>query len=148
MGAIRSLCTKGIFLDNGQVVEAGDLGSCITRYFRSIGALENNDPNAADSEREGFKRVYLPEVDGNTVNQGDDVVISTSLQIDGEPGGFSLYCIVEDMHGRQLIHLREESTELGVSEIRPGVYDIRVALPPLWLNPGLYALAFQGAYVG
>ncbi len=143
MGAIRSLCNKGIFLDEGRIVEAGDLGSCITRYFRSIGALAGGDTGGEESVREGFGRVYLPQVDGNTINQGDEVTVRTSLKIDAQPSGFSLYCILEDMHGRQLIHLRQESPELGVKEVTRGTYDVRITLPPLWLNPGLYALHFK-----
>lgn len=143
MGAIRSLCTKGIFLDKGQIVEAGDLGSCVTRYFRSIGALAGGQSDPQEQARTGFNRVYLPDVDGNTVDQGDDLNVTTTLRVDQHASGFSLFCVLEDMHGRQLMHLRQESPSLGIGEVAPGSYDIQVALPPLWLNPGLYALHFK-----
>ncbi len=149
MGAIRSLCNKGLFLDQGTVVESGDLSSCITRYFQSIGALENSaQPSLAETLQEGFGRVWLPTVEGNTVEQGAELAVSTMLKIDRETSGFSLYCILEDMYGRQLIHLRQESPELGVKGTAQGTYDIRIVFPPLWLNPGLYALHFKAMFWG
>jgi lipopolysaccharide transport system ATP-binding protein len=147
MGAIRALCNKGLFLDAGQVADSGDLGGCIARYFRAIGALEA-ETTGKESQSEGFGRVYLPEVAGNTVDQGSELVVATSLRIDRETSGFSLYCILEDMYGRQLIHLREESPDLGITAISPGTYEMQIVIPPLWLNPGLYALHFKALFWG
>lgn len=147
MGAIRSLCNKGLFLDQGQIVQSGDLGGCIARYFRAIGALESS-ADEGESAGEGFGRVHLPEVAGNTIDQGSELVAATTLRIERETSGFSIYCILEDMYGRQLMHLREESPDIGVKSIVPGTYDIRISLPPLWLNPGLYALHFKALFWG
>ena len=147
MGAIRSLCNKGIFLDQGKIVDSGDLSGCIARYFEAIGALESPSGDG-DAQGEGFGRVHLPDVEGNTVDQGSDLVVATTLRIEGEMSGFSLYCILEDMYGRQLMHLREESTDLGLSTVAPGTYEVRIAVPPLWLNPGLYALHFKALFWG
>jgi lipopolysaccharide transport system ATP-binding protein len=48
------------------------------------------------------------------------------------------------MHGHQLFHLREESTQLGVASHQPGKeYLIRIGLPAMWLNPGLYSVYFK-----
>jgi lipopolysaccharide transport system ATP-binding protein len=144
MGAIRSLCTKGLFLQDGRVAEIGDLNSCITRYFRSIGALDSDSAGAPSSpSREGFGSVQLAATIGNTVEQGRDFELSTTLRIDREPNGFSLFCILEDMHGRQIVHLREESQLLGVTAVEPGEFRINVRFPALWLNPGLYAVYFK-----
>jgi lipopolysaccharide transport system ATP-binding protein len=148
MGAIRSLCSKGIFLDQGQIVEQGDLGSCITRYFRSIGALGGDESNEDQAIREGFGRVHLPGVNGNTVENSREVTVATRLHLDQEVSGFSLFLILEDMHGHQIFHLREESNELKLRKPEPGTYDVRVVLPTLWLNPGLYSLQFKVKFWG
>src|SRR5439155_21827276 len=39
MGAVRSLCTKGMFLKEGSVYGGEDLSRCIEDYYRSIGML-------------------------------------------------------------------------------------------------------------
>ena len=148
MGAIRALCNKGIFLDQGRIVDEGDLSGCIARYFEAIGALETADAGDEQSQGEGFGRVHLPGVEGNTVDQGSELAVSTTLRIDREASGFSLFCILEDMYGRQLMHLRKESHELGVESTDPGTYDIRITVPPLWLTPGLYALHFKAMFWG
>ena len=113
-----------------------------SRYFQSVGALETSG-ESEETPGEGFGRVSLPGIQGNTVEQDKELIVSTVMKIDRETSGFSLYCIWEDMYGRQLIHLREESPQLGVKQIIPGTYHIRVTFPPLWLNPGLYALHFK-----
>jgi lipopolysaccharide transport system ATP-binding protein len=149
MGAIRSLCNKGLFLQDGRVVEVGDLNSCITRYFRSIGALDSAAAGApCGLSQEGFGLVQLDGMGGNTVEQGREFALSTTLRIDREPNGFSLFCILEDMHGRQIIHLREESHLLGVAAVEPGEFRISVRFPALWLNPGLYAVHFKVQFCG
>ena len=43
MGAIRSMCRKGVVLDGGEVHEAGDVGMAIEAYYRLIGALGDSD---------------------------------------------------------------------------------------------------------
>ena len=44
MGAVRSLCNKGMLLAEGKVSEAGDLAKSIEMYYKAIGVLK--DPNA------------------------------------------------------------------------------------------------------
>lgn len=148
MGAIRSLCSKGLFLDEGKIVDSGDLSGCIARYFQAIGALDTQGEETDEPQRQGFGRIRLPSVGGNTLEQGDEIVASTTLKIDEEVTGFSLFCVMEDMHGRQIIHLRTESTQLELKTLEPGSHEIRIALPPLWLSPGLYALQFKVKFWG
>src|SRR6185369_2450866 len=39
MGAVRSLCTKGLVLDAGRLAMAGEIGDCVEAYFKMIGAF-------------------------------------------------------------------------------------------------------------
>ncbi|WP_442508744.1 ABC transporter ATP-binding protein [Novipirellula sp. SH528] len=145
MGAIRSLCSKGIYLESGQVADAGNLSQCIARYFHSVGAADSkNGQNEAESLREGFGRISIETPDGKAIDQSRGMTICSKLKLDTQVSGFSLYCILEDMHGHQLFHLKEESTDLGIGTHIPGKeYDIRVGLPAMWLNPGLYSIYFK-----
>jgi lipopolysaccharide transport system ATP-binding protein len=146
MGAVRSLCTKGLVLDAGRLAESGDIERCIESYFKMIGAFggSHEDPEAPVSRgTSGFGRVRLSGARPGPVLQSDPLEARTTLTIAQEVSGFSLFCIVEDMQNRMVFHLREESPSLGLPRVAPGEYAIGVLLPPLWLNSGLYSLSFK-----
>lgn len=145
MGAVRSLCTTGLYLSEGTVEAAGDLNECIARYFRDIGALHEPGVDAATGLRTGtgFGRVRLEGSDATTVDQGDAFTAATVLRLEDDTTGFYLFCILEDMNGHTIFHLQDASPALGLTTITAGDYQIRVTLPPLWLVPGLYSLHFK-----
>ncbi len=147
LAAVRSLCNKGLLLQEGRLVEAGDIGKIIESYYKSVsqdasGLAENNSPHSR------FGPVTLNGSLKPTLLQSESAELSTTLQIKGQIGGFTLHCILENMHGEQLFHLRQESPQLNCTELAAGRYNIDLRLPPLWLNPGLYSLYFKALYWG
>jgi lipopolysaccharide transport system ATP-binding protein len=150
MGAVRSLCSKGIYLEDGKSEVVGELGECIRRYFCSIGAL--GSPADTDDENgragPGFGHVRLDGASGYTVDNDKPLGASTVLHLDSDTAGFYLFCILEDMHGTVVFHLQEASPDLGIPHASAGEYQIHVRLPALWLNPGLYALHFKAMIWG
>ena len=150
MGAVRSLCTKGLFLENGRVLQSGDVERCIETYFTQIGAFQTsreNEAGTASGSGFGNVRVTSPSSE-NSVAQSEPFEAATRLSIRQDVSGFSLFCIVEDMQNRMVFHLREESTELGIEKISAGDYAVRLRIPPLWLNTGLYSLHFKVLFWG
>ena len=145
MGAVRSLCTTGILLEEGRVAYAGDISRCIESYFSQVGAFRSDHaPSGAEGvPSAGFGRVAVRGSRNNLVLQSEPAELETSLGIRQEVGGFSVFCTVNDMHDRIVFQLREESPALGVGKVIPGLYTIRVTLPPLWLSPGLYSVFFK-----
>jgi hypothetical protein len=84
------------------------------------------------------------DCDGNrTVDQSKEFEAATTLRLGEETGGFAIYCLLEDMYGRDVFHLRESNVDIGVPSPGPGIYTIRARIPALWLSPGLYALSFK-----
>jgi len=150
MGAVRSLCTKGLFLENGRVLQAGDVGKCIETYFTQIGAFQAaRESDGQETTASGFAQVRLTGSSGeNAIAQSEGFEARTRLSIRQEVTGFSLFCIVEDMQNRMVFHLREESTELGLAAVSRGDYAIGLRIPPLWLNTGLYSLHFKALFWG
>jgi lipopolysaccharide transport system ATP-binding protein len=149
MGAVRSLCRKGIVLGDGKVEAAGDVHDCIARYFHAIGALQDAPDEAGELPGgTGFRRVVLHGNRNNTVEQGEPFELSTAFRLEHEAAGFYLFCILEDMHGHNVFHLQEASPDLGIHRGKPGDYHIRVKLPALWLVPGLYAIHFKAMLWG
>ena len=149
MGAVRSLCNTGLVLDAGRLAAAGDIGECVESYFKMIGAFGADAASSSVSAgRTGFGHVFVGEGRDNTAAQGEPLEVSTTLSIAQPVGGFSLFCIVEDMQNRMVFHLREESPALGLSSVATGEYGVRLSVPPLWLNTGLYSLHFKALLWG
>lgn len=142
MGAVRSLCNKGLVLSEGQLIESGDISRCIERYYKGIGAIVSGEEEA-NTTHSRFGPVLLNGTLDNSLSQGEGFRVSTTLHIDKPISGFTLYCMLEDIGGSFIFHQREESNLMGLRSLVAGKYDISVTVPPLWLNPGLYALYFK-----
>jgi len=145
MGAMRSLCRTGLLLDGGRVVQAGDIGRCIEGYFAQVGAFQA-ETDAVEGKKtlsSGFQRVKINGGQNYSIHHSEPFRAATTLRIDQEVSGFSLFCILEDMQNRMVFHLREESPDLGLTSVSRGEYAIAVNVPALWLNAGLYSLHFK-----
>jgi lipopolysaccharide transport system ATP-binding protein len=148
MGAVRALCRTGLVLEQGTVAVYGPVGRAIEAYYTHIGALQRaavRDGAAEDGEV--FGPILIDGRPGTTIRQSEPFRLSTVLRVDQPINGFSIFWIVEDMQGRPVIHVREESRDL-VERVEPGCYAIDVSVPPLWLSPGLYTVYFKALWQG
>jgi len=147
MGAVRALCTRGVTLHRGGVIASGPITQAIEAYHGLVldAMAEGRRGAAAEGavSATGFGPVTLASHDSTTVPQSSGFELATLLRVAEEVTGFSLFCIAEDMHGRPIFHLRQESPQLGVRSAVQGEFDVRVKLPPLWLVPGMYTLYFK-----
>jgi lipopolysaccharide transport system ATP-binding protein len=144
MGAIRSLCRRGIFLQDGRIIENGPIARSIEAYYKAIGILENNGEGSENHDaRAGFGPIRINNAPGNSVVQSEGFELSTTLRFDHVVSGFSFYCFIDDMQGRSIVMLPEKSSTLGLRDVAPGSYQFSVMFPPLWLSPGLYSAYFK-----
>jgi lipopolysaccharide transport system ATP-binding protein len=141
MGAIRSLCTRGIVLDGGTVVADGEVGSAIEAYHR-LGA-EATESNGAGIERGGITMPRLASHPGRTIDQADAFEVAATMRVDTDIAGFFVWCILEDMYQRRIAVSRLDYAEIGSRENWRGTYSFSLKFPPLWLEPGLYTLYFR-----
>ena len=149
MGAVRSLCQRGIVLHEGAVHESSDVSSAIESYYRLIGAMQARaQAGGRDPSKVGFGEVVLNDGSSTSIEQADPFHVSTTLRVPDRVSGFQIKCVLEDMYGRHIFHLSKTSVELKVSGLQPGVFDVRVSCPPLWLNAGLYSLYFYVIFDG
>ncbi|MEZ5353275.1 MAG: ABC transporter ATP-binding protein [Bryobacteraceae bacterium] len=139
MGAVRSLCEKGIVLEKGRMIDQGPIGQSIETYYRMAAAAERSE---TESTRTGFGPVSLASHPSNTIQQGDAMEVATTLNLTEEVTGFVAMCILEDMNQRCIFHLRRDSPEFRTGSWH-GRHAIRLKLPAMWLEPGLYTLHFK-----
>jgi lipopolysaccharide transport system ATP-binding protein len=144
MGAVRSLCEKGLVLHQGGVNYAGDISSSIETYFKLAGSNEaDNGDDRAPASGFGFGKIQLVSHRGSTIEQGEPFEVVTTLHVAEPVAGFSLYCIVNDMHQRKIFQKIEDSSALEMGKSWHGKYRIKLRLPAMWLEPGLYSLFFK-----
>ncbi len=89
MAAIKKLCTKGILLENGRVLENGNIENVITTYART-------NKNNIFRKDEGFVReIYVDQ-------QDDKLVISCYFESLFEIKGPSFGFVISDLEGNKL----------------------------------------------
>ena len=147
MGAIRSLCQKGIVLDRGKLAYSGDIGKSIETYFWMTSDTSAAD-DLAESQRTGFGAVSLVDTEGKSIDQGEGFEVQTTLRVPPETIGFTLLCLMEDSQQRSVLHLRVDSSDYRTSVSGNDYFNIRLRLPALWLEPGMYALYFKALLQG
>ena len=142
MGAVRSLCKTGMVMHGGRMVEYTDVGRAIETYYR-LTAENQREEGSAPVSGFGFADVRLTDRESRTVGQDETFEVGTTLHLGSEVSGFAVVCLMEDASQRGVFHLRQESLDLSPSTRWKGAYDIRVKLPALWLEPGMYSLYFK-----
>ena len=142
MGAVRSLCRKGLVMHGGRMVEYADVGRAIETYYR-LTTEAKREVNSAPASGFGFGDVRLLDREGSTIGQSEGFEVGTTLHLGAQVSGFSVICLLEDANQRAVFHLRRESSELAASSRWEGAYDVRIKLPSLWLEPGMYSLHFK-----
>ncbi len=89
MGAIRRLCTGGVWLDNGAVRRVGSAADCIDAYSSSVAATGDEETGVFDlverPDREGTGKVQFTEIrllgDGDTPRARLDYGESIRIQM-------------------------------------------------------------------
>jgi homopolymeric O-antigen transport system ATP-binding protein len=126
----------------------GDIASSIETYHKLVAAGEKQAESAGFRRGSGFSNVKLEDREGSTIQQGDSLDFGVTLNIAQQVAGFTLVAVLDDMNQRRILHLRYDSRELGQSVGWFGSWRLRLKLPPLWLEPGLYTLYFKVIFQG
>lgn len=139
MSAVKELCQKGILLDKGRIAYQGDSSKCIAEYFRRL----ENDATQLEkgSKALAIGRIQVKSDLGSAVSSGKPFKVTLSLA--GERlENPNIFFMIEDFTGRQIVHSRVNSRDLG-DEVIDGERHLELDIPALWLSPGLYALQFK-----
>ncbi len=142
MGAVRSLCKRGMVLAHGKIHFLGDIDDAVGHYVSSLSlrlqdSYEWDIGNAPGDER--FKLIRL------TVKptKGDLITVSSGITIESECINYAFENVLLDMsfeltngEGVKLIH--HGGLFCDRNELRPGRYKIRAHIPSRLLNKGVY----------
>ncbi len=138
MAAVRSLCTRVLYLDQGKVDFVGEPHLAIRRYHASV---SNAEPQVGAGEI-AFSEVRINGASAATVGPGDPFEASCRLHLrDGLPA-FHVWCTLQDGAGEQVAVVGIEHRRFR-NHARSGVHDLTVRFPGLWLRTGVYAISFK-----
>jgi lipopolysaccharide transport system ATP-binding protein len=140
MTAVRSLCTRLIWLDGGRVTEAGDPGEIINHYLQNhmdsnLEAVWNDESTAPGDERLRLRSVrIIPEAEG-----GEPITVHTPLKIEF---AYWNYVPGEMLNVSMILNNFEEACIFAsVSDFEPrpvGLIRHTVEIPGDLLNAGSY----------
>ncbi len=145
MAAVKSLCKRGIILQNGMLVDSGDVDTIVSHYLKGDGNIENHKVwNTPEVKKEGFEllEIGVRKVDGDygdvmRVDQEIEMLIRYRLK---EPyKQFHLTFHFKNEQGYKIF-----STTGGgrciAEEHQEGEYVQRCKIPADFLNWGNYMI--------
>lgn len=150
MGAVKSLCTKGVWLKDGQLEASGDIGSVVNAYVKST---HNDSSQLLDpSQRRGTGEARITDlkiVDGQgepskLFSMGEPLAIEHDIEV-YQPMPF-IWCLLEVKRlnvDTRVIHMANEDCRLHVKKPELGVHKFRIELPDLRLYPGNYTITMS-----
>ncbi|MCX6210769.1 MAG: Wzt carbohydrate-binding domain-containing protein, partial [Bacteroidetes bacterium] len=144
MGAIKTLCTKAMMLEYGQMKEYGDVDSVLNSYFKkSDGAAGVFSSAKLDSsEKVSIKQITLQNQRGeNTENFkiGDDLIVHLVLESDEDVDKPNIAVGIKSKAGFVTIaNTQFDSTQMPF--LKKGVNEISIRFSNLPLLPQEYYL--------
>jgi len=143
MGAITSLCTRGLLLEGGQVALDGPAGSVVNRYMESVSESSGSSYvcKGGTNKRAWIESADMQSADGESCGlflMTEPMVVECVLRV-AERSVYTLSLLVKEMNNSAICHFPNGDSSY-VLPSDPGRYRIRVRVPALNLYPGKYLL--------
>jgi|SRR5579872_1372822 len=138
MAAVRTLCSRGILLDHGTMVYAGEIERVLFEYSRQF---------SAPAEQDTGSRTYFNDVRINGNNPGvietsDRIRVESTVHLGDKMHGSRLFCIIQDSNGEAIVVVPSDCRPMSM-ENHACRYRVSVQFPALWLKPGVYSVFFK-----
>jgi len=142
MGAVKSLCTKGVLLRNGRMHYAGDIESTIEQYLTVN--MEDNQNIELSNERTGTGDVIFADFRvENSSNQtvdniltGEDVTFIFTVKVNKKTDAVDLGFSLHDVYGVPLTNIYNSYQDVEFNFDEEGYHTIRFKMKdfPVSLN--------------
>lgn len=142
MGAVQSLCTKCVLLENGKITKIGKTADVISYYISGKATTSEKDL-APKSEEAGITKIWLENKTGEKISgveMGEDIVLALEYKIKKEIPIMDVGARVYK-DGVALLNTCDiDANEEIKYNRKPGVYETRVALPTSVFKEGNYMI--------
>ncbi len=147
--AIRSLCPRSIFLNNGEVISDATTEKSLSHYSQFLRGLQIDEKTAINNEllRRGggnirITNISIQDVNGNacySFDMGDNIRFKISYKVFVEMRGLSVYVALRSGITREIVtsvkHLvSSEKIDAGTAGT------VVIELPNVYIRPGEYPL--------
>lgn len=146
--AVRTLCSRVLWLNGGELVEDGDPTEVIARYLK--GDLQSELENSWDdpAKAPGGKLIRLRKVRARPLGVTEDSLITVNTPVELE-----FQCSLTEFQpamrmGIQIYNMEDLcvfSAYSPVAEAHPGLVSRKCVIPGDLLNDGIYRIRFLGA---
>jgi lipopolysaccharide transport system ATP-binding protein len=138
MAAVRTLCTRGICLEQGSIVSSGDIEHVLFDYTQN--QMKDNRESSGTQTR--LMNVRVNGENPGNIESGSCFDVSCAFELAEDLPSFRLFCMIQDANGESVVVVPANSRNLNISpESRSG--RIHVRFPGLWLRPGVYSVYFK-----
>ena len=146
MAAVRSLCSRAIWLDGGQIIEAGDTAQVVLSYLQrgTLATLEQvweKPETAPGNERAKIRSARLRSL---PPNDGQEITVQSAIELEFEFWNYQADAVLSlTMH---LFTIEGTYVFAVGSRARPtplGLARCSVRIPANLLNDGIYTVTIQ-----
>ena len=145
MAAVKSLCTRGIVLENGKVKLISDIGKAVSYYLSGSSDVINQRIFDSDYDRKEFK---LEKISVKNIGEDFDVPLSESKEIE-----LTTTLILKDNQAEKYhitYHLYNEMGDALFSfsnvdekkKLKPGSNELKCTFPRAFFQSGQFFLSF------
>jgi lipopolysaccharide transport system ATP-binding protein len=151
--AIKTLCTRVIMLDHGQMKFDGETEAGIDTYLRTLTtttAVENGTVKLGDGipgdAAIGFDRIRILQngLDATIAQTGAPLEIELAYTLRQRVNGLRLAVDIYDDHGTLLVRSHGDDRYTGVLPREPGSYRSTICIPRDTLGAVTYTLVVRG----
>lgn len=145
MAAVKTLCNKGIVLQNGRKVFDGDTIDAVSYYLKGDTEVQNKKTFGKDYDKEDFT---LHEISINPVGKSTDDVLdeyseielNTIIDIKQRNDELHLTYVLNDEYGESLFAFTHLNANIA---LKKGINRIKCTFPKGFLNIGSYYLTIN-----
>jgi lipopolysaccharide transport system ATP-binding protein len=143
IGAVLSLCNRGLYLANGSVVSEGPIADCVSLYLKQNKTLQNAWQGSIGDERVQLRSFSLrcATADRDYCHQGESVIVTLDVDVLQQVQGLILGFDLSDSNGCPLASARtSEDLYTHHSLEQTGSYRLSFELPTIYLRHGDYRI--------
>ncbi len=138
MAAVRALCTRVLYLEQGRLAYIGEPAQAIRQYH---GSTSVSEPSFTRGEV-GFTDMRVNGRAYTTIAPGEGFEVGCRLHLRSGLPAFNLYCAVQDGSGEHVAMVGTDHRRFDNAN-RAGSHDVTVRFPGLWLRTGVYSVFFK-----
>ncbi|HBG06008.1 MAG: hypothetical protein A2075_15595 [Geobacteraceae bacterium GWC2_58_44] len=142
-GAILQLCSRALILEQGMLTADGDASVVANEYLARVTAVPTEQflCDVAPNTRVWIRSASLRTPEGaiaGTVPMSQEMRLVCRLTL-AVPANITLSVQIKELNGTPVYHFPNADSGTTLPN-QPGNYQVEVAIPPLWLYPGKYAV--------